>query len=134
LSWKPDCPYVAADVIIEMPGGGIVLVRRRNPPQGWAIPGGFLDRNESLEEAAAREAREETGLAVTLVRQFHAYSEPGRDPRHHVVTMVFVGRASGVPRGGDDAAEARVFTRGALPPDLAFDHRRILDDYFTGRY
>lgn len=134
MSWKPDCPYVAADAIIEVPGGGIVLIRRKNPPFGWAIPGGFLDRDESLESAAIREAREETGLSVCLVRQFHAYSEPGRDLRHHVVTMVFIARAEGVPRGGDDAAEARVFTRETLPTDLAFDHRQILDDYFERRY
>jgi 8-oxo-dGTP diphosphatase len=133
-AWRPACPTIAVDVIIELEGGGIVLVRRRNPPPGWAIPGGFVDVGETLEEAAVREAREETGLAVLLRRQFHAYSDPSRDPRWHNVGMVFVASARGVPRGMDDAAEARVFTRGSLPPDLAFDHRRILEDYFDGRY
>ncbi len=133
MTARPVTPPIAADCIIET-GGGIVLIRRRNPPPGWAIPGGFMDPGESLEETAVREAREETGLSVELVRQLHAYSDPGRDPRGPTVAVVFVGRAEGVPKGGDDAAEARVFTRDTLPPDLAFDHRQILDDYFSGRY
>ena len=127
-------PYCTADIIIEV-DGGIVLIRRKNPPPGWAIPGGFVDYGESLEETAVREAREETGLEVSLVRQFHTYSKPGRDPRHHTISTVFIATAEGNPVGGDDAAEARIF-RGAdeLPHNIAFDHRQILEDYFQRRY
>ncbi len=110
------------------------MVKRRNPPLGWALPGGFVDYGESLESAAVREAREETGLDIELVRQLHTYSAPDRDPRHHTVTTVYLAKAEGNPRGGDDAAEARVFLRGALPDPIVFDHRQILDDYFMRRY
>ncbi len=127
-------PRLTVDVIIELAGGRVVLIRRKNPPRGWALPGGFVDWGESLETAAVREAREETGLKVSLVRQMHTYSDPGRDPRGHTVSTVFVGRAAGEPVAGDDAAGAAAFNREALPPDLAFDHGRILEDYFTGRY
>jgi 8-oxo-dGTP diphosphatase len=130
---KGRVPRITADVVIELEDGRIVLVRRRNPPPGWALPGGFLDYGESLEACARREAREETGLEVDLVRQLHAYSDPGRDPRGHTVTVVFLARASGEPRGGDDAAEARAFARDRLPSPIAFDHRRILEDYLEGR-
>lgn len=128
-------PKVTVDILIQMPGGGVVLIKRRNPPFGWALPGGFVDQGESLEQAAVREAREETSLEVVLLRQLHTYSDPRRDPRQHTVSTVFVA----VPAGGelaaaDDAAEAGVFTTGALPEQMAFDHREILDDYFSGRY
>ncbi len=127
-------PVPTADIIIEVEGTeGIVLIKRKNPPQGWAIPGGFVDYGESLEETAIREAKEETGLDVTLVRQLRTYSDPRRDPRHHTITTVFIARARGVPRGGDDAAEARIFTRDTLPRTLAFDHEQILMDYFRER-
>jgi ADP-ribose pyrophosphatase YjhB (NUDIX family) len=116
------------DIIIEM-GGGIVLVARKNPPHGWAIPGGFVDYGESLETAAKREALEETGLAVRLKGQFHTYSDPSRDPRHHTISTVFIAAAEGEPQGGDDAGEARIFTEGQLP-SLVFDHDKIIDDYF----
>ncbi len=121
-------PVPTVDIIIEA-GGGIVLVERKNPPLGWALPGGFVDYGESFEQAAVREAFEETGLAVTLIRQFHTYSDPDRDPRQHTASTVFIGTAGGVPVGADDAARAGVFTRETLPP-LVFDHSRILDDYF----
>lgn len=127
-------PALTVDVIIEMTGGGIVLVERRNPPHGWALPGGFVEYGETVEQAAVREAREETGLDVDLVRQLHVYSDPARDPRSHTVSVVFVGRASGAPRGGSDAATARVFARDELPAPIVFDHAAILDDYFNGRY
>jgi ADP-ribose pyrophosphatase YjhB (NUDIX family) len=126
-------PRPTVDVLIEHEGG-VVLVRRRHPPTGWAIPGGFVEYGETLEEAAVREMREETGLEVELLRQFHTYSDPDRDPRFHTIGTVFVGRGRGALAGGDDAEEARVFTRDALPPDIAFDHRKILEDYFTARY
>ena len=125
-------PIPTVDVIIRV-GGGIVLVRRKYPPPGWALPGGFVDAGETLETAAAREAREETGLAVRLVRQFHTYSEPARDPRRHTISTVFIADADGAPRGGDDAAEARVFRPGELPP-LAFDHAQIIADYLAARF
>ncbi|HET6923940.1 MAG TPA: NUDIX hydrolase [Anaeromyxobacteraceae bacterium] len=120
-------PALTVDVVILVAGDRVVLVRRRNPPHGWALPGGFVDQGEPLAAAAAREAREETGLAVELAEQFHAYSDPRRDPRHHTVSAVFLGRAAGEPRGGDDAAEARAFPWTALP-DLVFDHAEILAD------
>ncbi len=120
------------DLIIRL-GGGVVLVQRRNPPLGWALPGGFVDAGETLEAAAVREALEETALAVRLVRQFHTYSDPARDPRRHTISTVFLADADGVPRGGDDAAEARVFPAGELPP-LVFDHAQILADYLARRY
>jgi len=120
-------PAPTVDVVILLPGDRVVLVRRRNPPHGWALPGGFVDEGEPLAAAAAREAREETGLAVELAEQFHAYSDPRRDPRRHTISTVFLGRAAGEPRGGDDAAEARAFSWTALP-DLVFDHAEILAD------
>ncbi len=130
---EPRGPRLTVDAIIEF-GGGIVLVKRRYPPPGWAIPGGFVETGETLEDAAVREAREETGLRIRLIRQMHAYSDPARDPRGHTVSVVFVAEGSGELRAGDDAADAGVFQRGALPGDIAFDHARILEDYFSGRY
>ncbi len=127
-------PVPTADIIIEVEGTeGIVLIERKNPPYGWAIPGGFVDYGESLEETAVREAKEETGLDVTLVTQLHTYSDPKRDPRHHTITTVFIARAKGTPKGGDDARRAKVFTKDNLPSPLAFDHERILKDYFEFR-
>ena len=122
-----ESPAPTVDVVILVAGDRVVLVRRRNPPHGWALPGGFVDQGEPLAAAAAREAREETGLTVELAEQFHAYSDPRRDPRLHTISTVFLGRASGEPRGGDDAAEARAFPWTALP-DLVFDHAEILAD------
>jgi ADP-ribose pyrophosphatase YjhB (NUDIX family) len=130
---QPRNPYPTADVIIEMAEGGIVLIRRKNPPFGWAIPGGFVDYGETVENAAVREAKEETGLDVRLVRILGVYSDPDRDPRFHTISTVFVARADGIPVGGDDAAEAAVFTEDALPQDIAFDHPEILADYFRGK-
>ncbi len=125
-------PVPTVDIIIET-GDGIVLIERKNPPHGWALPGGFVDYGESFEEAAVREAREETGLEVELVRQFHTYSDPDRDPRQHTASTVFIATAQGSPRAGDDAARAALFTRDNLPR-LAFDHGRILADYFDKVY
>lgn len=123
-------PLVTVDVIIETEGG-ILLIERKNPPHGWALPGGFVDYGESPEAAAVREAREETSLEVTLLEQFYTYGDPCRDPRHHTVTTVYIGRASGIPGARDDARSIGVFTRASLPADIAFDHARILQDYYT---
>ena len=134
-------PAPTVDIIIEIQDGSggpadrkIVLIKRKNPPPGWAIPGGFVDYGETLEEAAVREAFEETSLTVTLVRQFHAYSDPSRDPRKHTIATVFIATASGAPSGGDDAAEARIFSIDELPEPLAFDHLQILRDYREKKY
>ncbi|MCF6291090.1 MAG: NUDIX hydrolase [Desulfobacterales bacterium] len=121
-------PLPTVDIIIENKAG-IVLVKRKNKPLGWALPGGFVDYGESLEQAAVREALEETGLAVTLYQQFHTYSDPGRDQRHHTISTVFLATAQGSPRAGDDAGQARYFTEKNLP-ELVFDHQSILRDYF----
>jgi 8-oxo-dGTP diphosphatase len=126
-------PLPAVDIIIEMEKQGIVLIERKNEPRGWALPGGFVDYGESLEQAAVREAREETGLDITLLGQFHTYSAPGRDPRQHTISTVFVARGSGSPRAASDAAHTGVFLEGSLPAPLAFDHARILQDYFEHR-
>jgi ADP-ribose pyrophosphatase YjhB (NUDIX family) len=126
-------PVSTVDIIIRY-GDGIILIKRRNPPEGWAFPGGFVDYGETLEDAAIREAREETGLAVRLIRQFHTYSDPRRDPRQHTISTVFIAEASGRAEAGDDAGELSVFDAGNLPESMAFDHKQILNDYFTGRY
>ncbi|HEY3175501.1 MAG TPA: NUDIX hydrolase [Candidatus Polarisedimenticolia bacterium] len=129
-------PRLTADVIITRSSDPrkVVLVHRRNPPHGWALPGGYVDYGESVEQAAVREALEETGLSVKLERLFHVYSDPARDPRGHTVTVVFVGEADGQPVGGDDAADARFFDIGALPGDIAFDHAAILKDFLDRRH
>ena len=129
-------PLSTVDILIEVQRG-IVLIERKNPPRGWAIPGGFVDYGESLESAALREAKEETSLDVVLTEQFYTYSDPRRDARHHTVSTVFIGTAQGEPRGADDARVAQVFSENDLPEPIVFDHRQILRDYFefkrTGR-
>jgi len=127
---QPRNPVPTVDAIIEV-AGGIVLIERKFPPPGWALPGGFVEYGETVEAAAVREAKEETGLTVVLTELFGVYSDPRRDPRRHTIAVVFIGTASGTPVGGDDAAEARVFTPTSLPAPLAFDHDQILEDYFT---
>jgi len=127
-------PLPTVDVIIESPNGDVLLIRRRNPPYGWALPGGFVDYGETVEQAAAREALEETGLEVSLQRQFHVYSDPSRDPRVHTLSVVFVATAMGTPSAGDDAEDVGFYSRNSLPEKIAFDHRQILEDYFTARF
>lgn len=122
-------PLLTVDIIIRY-GKGIVLIERKNPPYGWALPGGFVEIGESLENAAIREAQEETSLDVKIVEQFHAYSDPGRDPRFHTVTIVFIADGKGILKGRDDARRAEIFLQEALPSQIAFDHGLILADYF----
>lgn len=127
-------PFLTVDIIIEIEDRGIVLIKRKNPPYGWAIPGGFVDYGETLEHAALREAKEETSLDVEILRQFHAYSDPKRDPRFHTVSVVFIARAKGEPKASDDAKEIGVFKKDNLPSPLCFDHAEILRDYFTRKF
>ncbi len=130
---KSRNPQITVDIIIEN-AGKILLIKRRNPPLGWALPGGFVDYGESVEEAARREALEETGLVITDLKQFHCYSDPRRDPRFHTVSIVFKAKASGDPVAADDAADVGLFDRASIPKGLCFDHGQILDDYFSRRY
>ena len=125
-------PFPTVDIIIEL-DEGIVLIKRKNPPYGWALPGGFVNYGESLEASAVREAKEETSLDVTLVAQLGAYSEPDRDPRMHTITVVFMAKAQGEPKAADDASEVGIYRQDTLPEDLAFDHGKILRDYFASR-
>ena len=135
----PRNPYLTVDVIIEIEDEkgeqGVVMIERKNPPHGWALPGGFVDYGETLEAAAVREAKEETSLDVELIRQFHVYSDPGRDERQHNVTVVFIARPlGGALEARDDARRAGVFGENSLPPEIAFDHADILSDYFSRKY
>jgi ADP-ribose pyrophosphatase YjhB (NUDIX family) len=123
-------PIPTIDIIIEIESNGIVLIKRKNPPYGWAIPGGFVDYGESLEEAAVREAKEETNLDVKLIKQFHTYSDPKRDLRHHSISTIYIAKAKGKPEAKDDALEIGIFSESNLPEEMAFDHRSILNDYF----
>lgn len=125
-------PLPTVDVIIEVEGG-IVLIERKNPPHGWAIPGGFVEYGESVEACAVREAREETSLDIRLNDLLYVYSRPDRDPRHHTLTTVFIATADGMPIAADDAKAAGVFSAQTLPKPLVFDHSEILSDYFQCR-
>ncbi len=129
---RPVTPTLAADAIIELidhPNRPIVLIERLNPPPGWAIPGGFVDIGETLEQAAVREAHEETGLKVRLKALLGIYSDPKRDSRGHTVTAVYVAEASGIPEAADDAKSILIADPDALPARLAFDHALVLADY-----
>ncbi|MDH5178410.1 MAG: NUDIX hydrolase [Gammaproteobacteria bacterium] len=129
---KPVTPLLAADAIIELtdrPDRPIVLIERANPPYGWAIPGGFVDVGETVEQAAIREMQEEVCLTVELQVLLGIYSDPARDQRGHTVTAVYVATASGTPKAADDAKNVRVFSLDELPAPLAFDHALVLEDY-----
>jgi len=131
-NYRPVTPLLAADAIIELadkPGRPIVLIERKNPPYGWAIPGGFMDVGERLEMAAIREAKEEVCLDVSLIALLGMYSDPARDDRGHTVTAVYVAEASGEPQAADDARNLAIFELDHLPEELAFDHKQVLEDY-----
>jgi len=122
-------PKPTVDIII-MVDSNLVLIERKNPPYGWALPGGFVDYGESLEQAAIREAKEETSLDITLLKQFHTYSAPERDKRFHTISTVFIAQGQGELKGRDDALQAQFFQQNNLPA-LAFDHAQILADFFN---
>jgi ADP-ribose pyrophosphatase YjhB (NUDIX family) len=126
---RPVTPLITVDAIIEMENGGIVLIRRKNRPYGWALPGGFVDPGESLAAAVRREVREETSLEVEVLEIFHVYSRPWRDPRGDTVSVVYHCRGEGMPEGMDDAAAAEIFDLESIPVDMAFDHGRIMDQF-----
>ena len=133
---RPETPIIAADAIIELldlPDRPIVLIERRNPPPGWAIPGGFVDIGESVPDAAVREALEETSMQVRLRCLLGVYSKPDRDPRGHTVSMIYVAEAHGEPVAADDAANVGIFDPATVDVPLAFDHDQILRDYLEFR-
>ena len=137
--FKVETPLLAVDGIINVQDEngkfiGIVLIERKYPPIGLALPGGFVEIGETVEKAVIREMKEETGLDVIIMRQFHVYSNPERDPRRHVVSVVFECVARGEPKGSDDAKVARVYSYDEIPfKELVFDHSQILKDYLTDK-
>lgn len=124
-------PFPTVDIVLHRAGRGILLIERRNPPYGWALPGGFIDYGESAEQAAIREAKEETGLGVRLTGLLGVYSDPDRDPRFHTLSVVYMAQCdeNAIPCAGDDAKNARFFPLDELPVDMAFDHRKIVADF-----
>jgi len=139
---KKTCPYCGkelleyqnpvptVDIIIEVEAQGIILIKRKNYPHGWALPGGFVDYGETVEAAAAREAKEKTSLELESMRQFGVYSDPTRDPRRHTLSIFFIAQGRGMPCAADDAEDLGIFTPDNLPHPLVFDHDKILQDYF----
>ncbi|HEY9700803.1 MAG TPA: NUDIX hydrolase [Allocoleopsis sp.] len=135
MTYRNPAPTV--DIVIELsdrPERPIILIERKNPPLGWAIPGGFIDYGESAENAAIREAQEEIGLEVQLVELFHVYSDPSRDPRQHTLSVVFIATATGTPKAADDAKNVGIFTSWQIPTNLCFDHNKIIRDYWLYRH
>jgi 8-oxo-dGTP diphosphatase len=129
-------PVPTVDIIIAMrdrPNSPIVLIERLNPPHGWAIVGGFVDYGECFEDAARREAAEETGLKVELIDLLGIYSDPSRDDRLHTISAVYIAEASGEPKADDDAKSVGLFSSWDMPTNLCFDHAQILQDYWRYR-
>ena len=138
MTFTPKTPYLTTDVIIEIYENeafkGIVLIERKNEPKGLALPGGFVDVGESVEDALVREMKEETNLDVSISRVLGIYSDPARDPRFHTASVVYVAKAKGEPKGGDDAKEAKLYRLDAIPMEkLVFDHAKIVQDYLHSR-
>ena len=135
MSWKPETPYLTTDGIVEIYDNsenfiGIVLIQRKNTPLGLALPGGFVDIGESVENAVVREMKEEISLDVEIKELFGVYSDPSRDKRFHTASVVYVCKAYGTPVGADDAKEATIIRLEDLETDkLVFDHGNILKDY-----
>ena len=130
----PETPKLTVDIIIELidqSDNPILLIERKNPPHGWALPGGFVDVGETLEQAAVREAAEEISLPVKLKTLLGCYSNPERDFRMHTVSAVYIAEATGSPKAADDAANVKAFAINELPEILAFDHGLILEDYLS---
>ncbi len=125
--WQPKTPKLTVDIVIRV-NDGIILIKRKNRPYGWALPGGFVDVGETVEHAAIREAKEETGLSIHNLSLLGVYSDPDRDPRFHTVSVVFTADANGNPKGGDDAAEAKTYQITNLPSEIVFDHKKIIND------
>ena len=135
MPFTPKTPYLTTDAIIEVyieeQFKGIVLIQRGHPPLGLALPGGFVDVGETIENACKREMKEETNLAVELTSLLGVYSDPSRDPRFHTITIVFTARSTDSPVAGDDAGDVRLCDEKDLPSPLAFDHESILKEYFS---
>ena len=140
MSWPPKTPYLSTDGIVEIYDEsrelkGIVLIQRKNEPLGLALPGGFVDIGESVEEAVVREMKEEISLDVEIVELLGLYSDPLRDIRFHTASAVYLCRASGIPVGADDAKEAKIYPLNRIPlDDLVFDHKKIVQDYLEEGY
>ena len=136
-NWPPTRnPLPTVDIILQREDGAVVLIERKNPPHGWALPGGFVDTGESCETAAEREALEELSVPVTLIHQLGTYSAPDRDPRFHTLSVVYVAeKTSSAPVvAADDAKTASWFSESDIPwKDLCFDHDEILGDYLKWR-
>ena len=122
---EPKCPLLATDVIIQMPDDKIVIIERKYEPLGFALPGGHVEVGETVEQAAIREMKEETNLDVELLDIIGVFSDPKRDPRRHVVSVAFLGRATGKPKAGDDAKNVKLYNIEDVPP-LMFDHNEII--------
>jgi len=130
-----ETPYVAVDGIVKLYDKaesfrGIVLIERKNPPHGLALPGGFVDIGESCESAVVREMKEEISLDVQIIRLLGVYSDPKRDPRFHTVSAVYVCKAYGEPKAADDAKKCFVYPLDEIPMEkLVFDHATIINDF-----
>ena len=138
MPFTPKTPYLTTDGIIELYEGdtfkGIVLIERSNDPKGLALPGGFVDVGECVEDALIREMKEETNLDVTINTLLGVYSDLGRDPRFHTASVVYVAKATGEAKGGDDAKEAKIYALNEIPIEkLVFDHAKIVKDYLLSR-